>query len=44
MQSDGNTFCGDIFLDSVNMVSRDEDSLLEKANMLGILFYDDLNF
>ena len=28
MQSDGNSFCGDVFSDSFNKISRDEDSIL----------------
>ena len=27
MQSDGNSFCGDVVLDSFNMVNSDEDSI-----------------
>ena len=30
MQSDGNSFCGDVVLDSFNMSFRDEDSILEQ--------------
>ena len=30
MQSDGNSFCGDVVLDSFNMSYRDKDSILEK--------------
>ena len=28
MQSDGNSFCGDVVLDSFNMMYRDEDNIL----------------
>ena len=28
MQSDGNSFCGDVVLDSFNKASRDEDKIL----------------
>ena len=30
MQSDGSSFCEDVVLDSFNMVSRDEDNILEQ--------------
>ena len=30
MQSDGNSFCGDVVLDGFNMSYRDEDSILEQ--------------
>ena len=30
MQSDGNSFCGDVVLGSFNMSSRNEDSILEQ--------------
>ena len=32
MQSDGNSFCGDVALDSINInkASRDEDNILEQ--------------
>ena len=30
MQSDGNSFCGDVVLDSFNMKYSDEDSILNK--------------
>ena len=30
MQSDGNSFCGDVILDSFNMANSDEDSILDK--------------
>ena len=37
MQSDRNSFCGDVVLDSFNMVYRDEDSILyQKYEPLGI--------
>ena len=30
MQSVGNSFCGDVALDSVNVVARDENIILEE--------------
>ena len=30
MQSDGNSFCGDVVLDGFNMTYRDEGSILEQ--------------
>ena len=30
MQSDGNSLCGDVVLDSFNMVYRDEDSIYDQ--------------
>ena len=30
MQSDGNSFCGDVVLDSFNKASRDEDNILDQ--------------
>ena len=30
MQSDGNSFYGDVVLDSLNKASRDEDSILDQ--------------
>ena len=30
MQSDGNSFCGDVVLDSFNKASRDEDQILDQ--------------
>ena len=35
MQSDRNSLCGDIVLDSVNMASRNEDNILNKLFFLG---------
>ena len=32
MQSDGNSFGGEIVLENVNMVSRGEDSILDQIN------------
>ena len=29
MQSDGNSFCGDVISDTFNKASRDEDNILE---------------
>ena len=34
MQSDRNTFCGDVVLDSVNMAFRDEDNFLDQIPMV----------
>ena len=31
MQSDGNSFCGDVVLDSFNMLNMDEDSILDQS-------------
>ena len=39
MQSEGYSFCGDVVLDSVSMVIRDEDSNIRKANIFGLLFW-----
>ena len=30
MQSDGNSFCGDVISDSFNKASKDEDNILEQ--------------
>ena len=30
MQSDGNSYCGDVVLDSFNMTYRDEDGILDQ--------------
>ena len=30
MQSDGNSFCGDVVLDSFNIANKDEDNILDK--------------
>ena len=30
MQSDGDSFCGDVVLDSFNKASRDENNILDK--------------
>ena len=32
MQSDGDSFCEDVVLDSFNMAYRDEDSILDQKN------------
>ena len=45
MQSDGNSFWGDVVLDSFDMAYRDEDNILDqmnKTNMFGF-YYDDFN-
>ena len=31
MQSDGNSFCGDVVLNSFNKSSRDEDNILDQV-------------
>ena len=44
MQSDGNSFCGDVVLDGFNMSYRDEDSILEQKYEKQIswyLYYED---
>ena len=44
MQSDGNSFGGDVVLKSVNMASRGEDSILGKIydnQIFSDLFYED---
>ena len=47
MQSDGNSFCGDVVLDSFNMQYRDEDSILDQIHEKPIFsnfLYADLKF
>ena len=47
MQSDGNSFCGDVVLDSFNTVYRDDDSILEQKYEKQIswdLYYKDFIF
>ena len=47
MQPDGNSFCGDIVLDSLNMVYRDKDSILDQKyekQFFTELYYEDLKF
>ena len=45
MQSDGNSFCGDVVLYSASMVFKDEDSILDqttntlKPNMIKIIYF-----
>ena len=34
MQSDTNSFCGDVVLDSFNKASRDEDKILDQVNII----------
>ena len=39
MQSDGNSFCGDVVSDNFNKASRDEDKIVDqviKANMFRV--------
>ena len=47
MQSDGNSFWGDVVLDSFNKASRDEDNIVEKKyiNKKCLdFYYGDFNF
>ena len=47
MQSDGNSFFGDVVLDSFNMSFRDEDSILDieyEKQKFCALYYEDCNF
>ena len=47
MQSDGNSFYGDVVLDGFNMSFRDEDSILEqkyKNQISWDLYYEDYIF
>ena len=47
MQSDGNSFCGDVVLGIFNMLYRDEDSILEQTYEKQIswnLYYEDFLF
>ena len=42
MQSDGNSFCGDVVSDSFKKASRDEDNILDqvyKGNRFGLLLW-----
>ena len=39
MQSDGNSFCGDVVSDSFNMEYGDEDSILDKKYEKQIFWY-----
>ena len=44
MQSDGNSFGGDVVLDSFNVAFRDEDSILDQKyekQILWDLYYED---
>ena len=47
MQSDGNSFCGDFALDSLNMAYKDKDSILDqnmKSKYFWIFIMKILNF
>ena len=44
MQSDGNSFCGDVVLDSFNMAYRDDENNNYKKNNFFELYYEDLKF
>ena len=47
MQSDGNSFHGDVILKSFNKAFRDKDSILDQIYEKRIfrdLYYDDFNF
>ena len=39
MQSDGNSFCGDVVLDSFNKAYRDKDTILDQKYEKRIFFY-----
>ena len=39
MQSDGNSFCGDVVLDSFDMAYRDKDSILDQQYVKLISWY-----
>ena len=41
MQSVGKSVCGDVFLDSVNMASRDVDGILDQLFL--DIYFEDLN-
>ena len=47
MQSDGNSFIGDVVLETFNMSYRDKDSMLDqkyKKKIFCALYYKDLKF
>ena len=47
MQSDGNSFCGDVVLDTFNMVYSNEDSIFDKKyekRIFGELYYEHFKF
>ena len=44
MQSDGNSFGGDVVLDSVNMLSSYEDAILDQIYEKQKFLYKDLEF
>ena len=47
MQSDGNSFCGDVVLDSFNIVKSDKDSLKDQPyekRILRDLYHEDFKF
>ena len=47
MQSDRNSFCGDVVLNCVNKAFREEDSILDEIyeeQVFSGLYYDDLSF
>ena len=47
MQSDGNSFCGDVVLDRFNVVYSDEDSMYDQKygkRIFGIFIMKFLNF
>ena len=45
MQSDGNIFCGDIVLESLNKTSRDEDNIVDQQIQTNMEhFYDDFDY
>ena len=47
MQSDGNSFCGDVVLYSINMAYSNKDSILNQKyekELFWNLYYGDFNF
>ena len=47
MQSDGNSFCGDVLLDSFKRIFRDEDNILDqefKKQICSWFYYEEVNF
>ena len=47
MQSDGNSFCGDVVMDSVHTASRDKDNILDqiyKKQKCSDIYKDDFDF
>ena len=45
--TDGTSFCGDVVIDSANMTSRDEKSILDQiyeVYIISDLYYEDFEF